>query len=484
MKSSLSRFLTLRFNLPAGIMIALALMILSASLVFLYVQANREYAVTVRTPNSAESGFIYGAWPALENADYFDSMKQGFLDEKVPFVEANLSAMTLRVYGEEGLMIEVPIKSKGREGSWWETPSGLYRAEYKERNHFSSFGHVYMPYSIQFQGNFFIHGWPYYPGGEEVPESFSGGCIRLSTEDAENVYPLIERGMPILVFEGDFVADEFSYSFTPPNIQAASYLAVDLRNNFVFLSHDPTSLRSTEIVPRIMTALVASEYQNVEKEIEIVDEILAMASTSSSTASTTPERFAVGETYTVYDLLFPLLLENSPTAAAAIMYPLGEARAVALMQAKARSLGMQQTHFADTTGLSPENRTTAEDIVHFGRYLYNNRPFILRMSAGTVETHIYGEPAFTGLEPLHPAGDEQAFVGGLADASSTLLVHEAETLETESKLAADQPIRDMLAIFELTFRGESRPIAIVLLDSPDLKADLRAVEGYIEDTYR
>src|SRR5690606_18643721 len=102
MKSRIHRFLTIQFNLPAGMMIALALMILSASLVFLYVQTNREYAVTVLSPSAAGSGFVYGAWPALQNADFFASVKQGFLDEHVPFVEADLSAMTLRVYREEG----------------------------------------------------------------------------------------------------------------------------------------------------------------------------------------------------------------------------------------------------------------------------------------------------------------------------------------------------------------------------------------------
>ncbi|PIP46640.1 MAG: hypothetical protein COX15_00070, partial [Candidatus Colwellbacteria bacterium CG23_combo_of_CG06-09_8_20_14_all_42_19] len=82
---------------------------------------------------------------------------------------------------EKGVFVnEFAILSKGKEGSWWETPAGLYKVQSKEKEHFSSFGRVYQPWSMAFQGNFFIHGWPYYPGGRAVESTYSGGCIRLA----------------------------------------------------------------------------------------------------------------------------------------------------------------------------------------------------------------------------------------------------------------------------------------------------------------
>ena len=52
---------------------------------------------------------------------------------------------------------------------------------------------------IQFDGNYFIHGWPYYPDGTSVAKGYSGGCIRLSTEDAEELYGLVDIDMPIII---------------------------------------------------------------------------------------------------------------------------------------------------------------------------------------------------------------------------------------------------------------------------------------------
>jgi len=92
-----------------------------------------------------------------------------------------------------------------------------------------------MPFSMQFEGNFFIHGWPYYPDGTSVGSSYSGGCIRLSNEDAKDLYNKIKIGTPVLVLEKDFEKDTFSYQYKKPVISANNYLIADLKSNFVFL---------------------------------------------------------------------------------------------------------------------------------------------------------------------------------------------------------------------------------------------------------
>src|SRR3989339_1017591 len=160
-----------------------------------------EYQLEIKTPEGDTTALQYGIWPELAHVDFFKKVREGFIEGKANFIEANLTAMQMLVYEDGQLLFTVPIKSKGKEGSWWETPSGLYRAEAKEKTHFSSFGHVYMPWSIPFQGNFFIHGWPYYPDGTPVKEGYSGGCIRLEDVYAKQVYEHIKVGMPILVFE-------------------------------------------------------------------------------------------------------------------------------------------------------------------------------------------------------------------------------------------------------------------------------------------
>ena len=53
-------------------------------------------------------------------------------------------------------------------------------------------------------------------------------------------------GMPVLVFEQHFGADAFTYAKRGAGISAETFLAADIRNNFVFLES-----RSSEQIPII-----------------------------------------------------------------------------------------------------------------------------------------------------------------------------------------------------------------------------------------
>ena len=175
-------------------------------------------------PSEKRNEFSYGEQPALSNPDFFGKVKQQFIDDKASFVEADLSAMILRVYKAGELSLEVPIDTKGREGSWWETPAGLYKISSKEKAHFSGIGHVWMPWSMNFQGNFYIHGRIYYPDGTLTSTKYTGGCIRLSTEDAKKVFEAVDVGTPVLVFEHSFSSDNFTYAQASPALSAPIYL--------------------------------------------------------------------------------------------------------------------------------------------------------------------------------------------------------------------------------------------------------------------
>ena len=139
---------------------------------------------------------------AVEEA--LDMEKRRFYEEALPilnptfgypetgnFIVANLSDMTIAtVDREREEIIFYPILSIRPSGKY-ATPTGTFKALTKEKNHFSSIGKVWMPWSVQFFENYYIHGWPYYPDGTDVAPGYSGGCIRLSTEDAEELYKFI-----------------------------------------------------------------------------------------------------------------------------------------------------------------------------------------------------------------------------------------------------------------------------------------------------
>ncbi len=91
------------------------------------------------------------------------------IQEAVPatgkFIAADLVNMRLYIYEDGTTTAEYPILTKGRPGSPYETPSGAYSILTKEADHFNHAEQVHMPYSMQFYGNYFVHGWPYYPSG-------------------------------------------------------------------------------------------------------------------------------------------------------------------------------------------------------------------------------------------------------------------------------------------------------------------------------
>jgi len=422
-------------------------------------KASQTVEVVVSNGENTKIQFAYGSWPALENARFFEKVKQDFVSKQTDFIEADLSAMLVRMYRKGALVKEVPIVSKGKPGSWWETPAGLYKIEAKKESHYSSFGHVYLPYSMPFQGNFFIHGWPRYENGKPVPEGYSGGCIRLSDENAKEVYSFASVGMPVLVYEQSFGSDpsrqDFSYTFKQPQVSAVSYLAADLENNFVFLENKPSERRSIASLTKLMTALVGVEYINVEREVTI---------TPSMLVETGIPRLKAGDRFSVLDVLSALLMESSNEAARAVAVSLGEKRFVQLMNTKAVAIGMKQSAFVDTSGALLGNVSTVEDLFALAKYLYYNRSFVLHMSVGKESRAVYGLSAFKNLKNLNAIPSLQGMVGGKTDDGDT---------------ASD----GMLAVFEITIGGKKRPIAIIVLGSRDGKRDVEEVFQYVLSNY-
>lgn len=441
-------------------LILVAVGVIVVSLTSFYLKGTfKATEVVISNGEGKGTGFTYGSLPALENASFFETVKQSFVEEKTDFIEADLSAMKLRVYKEGVQAFEVPIVSKGRSGSWWETPAGLYKIETKEEVHFSSFGQVYMPWSMLFQGNFFIHGWPYYKNGEPVGEGYSGGCIRLSTKDAEKVFALVKKGTPVLIFESPLEnnadKDGFAYALKKPEVSAKSFLAADLENNFVFTQNEPGEERSIASLTKLMTALIAVEYINVEREVTI---------DSSMVVKTSIPRLQAGERFSVLDLLSPLLMESSNEAARAVAAPLGESWFISLMNKKAEAIGMKQSSFTDTSGEQAGNLGTAEDLFMLAKYLYYNRSFVLLMSMGKENRSAYGPSAFRNVKNLNEILGTEGMFGG----------------KTGLSTAAGQT---MLAVFETEIGGKERPIAIIVLGSDDNKKDVETILNYIRSNY-
>jgi D-alanyl-D-alanine carboxypeptidase len=408
-------------------------------------------------PESADhfGGLQYGSIPALARPDFFRETKESFIRDKATFIEANLSSMQLRYYTDGVLRAEYPILTKGREGSWWETPAGLYRIQAKEENHFSAFAKVHLPWSLPFEGNFFIHGWPYYPGGKPVASQYSGGCIRLSTDDAGKLYSQVAVGTPVLVFEEDFTPETPPFVSQVPDVRAEGYLAADVKSSYVFAEKQSRVLFPIASLTKLMTALVAVEYVNIEQTITVDQTMIVPTSRA---------RLEVGTAYSLYDLLHPLLLESSNEAGEAIAALVGRTRFIALMNEKAKAIGMIHTTFTDPSGRDAGNVSTAEDLFALAKYLMNNRSFILRLTAGETDTRAYGDPAFTDLGNFNLFATDPRFIGGKVGTSDA------------AKEAA-------LVLMNLPFGGAERPVLFVVLRSPDRGLDGSALIRFVTTAY-
>lgn len=414
------------------------------------------YKISIPNSGMETTRLHYGAEPKLANSNFFQSVKAQFVANKISFIEADLSEMKLFVYRDGKVVKEVAILTKGREGSWWETPAGLYKIESKKENHFSSFGKVYQPWSMAFQGNFFIHGWPYYPDGTPVASTYSGGCIRLADKDAKEIYDLVKIGTPVLVYEKDFGTDDFVYKIPEPQVTADQYLVADLKNNYVFMQKDIDDQVSIASLTKIVTALVAAEYSNLDKEIIITENMLA---------STSRPRLVVGQQVTLFNLLYPLLLESSNEAAEAIARTSGRDRFIRLMNDKAAALGMKSTTFVDPSGSGERNVSTAGELFNLAKYVHNNRSFIFKVTTGNLNYTAYGSPVFQSLANFNlVSGAPGTFVGGKVGKTT----------------AAKETY---LGVFELDLLGEKRPIAVIILGSDNSTADALAMTAYAQAMY-
>ena len=393
-----------------------------------------------------------------KDARSFVDIQKYDLAGKEKAVLANLEDMTLSFYESGKKTMEVPILSKGRPGSPWETPSGEYEVLYKEETHFSSIGKVYMPSSIQFFGNFFIHGWPYYPDGTPVAEGYSGGCIRLSSEDAAKVFEFVERGTPIFVYGSNTEADasvvrnQGRYLIEDNAglaLSADSFLVADLDTGEVIMEKARGQVRPIASVSKLMTSLVSLEVVNQYQNTTLSSEVIATEGYSGG--------LAVGETITTGELLYPLLLESSNDAAEALARHYGRKYFIEQMNNKAKSIGLKATRFEDPSGLSPLNVSSAEDLFLLTQHIYRNKKHIFDVSLlenYRVENHLWGNISkFLGYE---------SYLGG-------------------KNGYTDEAGKTVVALFSLPLAEfEEREIAIVLLSTNDIKRDVDRILGFLE----
>ena len=130
---------------------------------------------------------------------------------------------------------------------------------------------------------------------------------------------------------------------------------------------------------KIMTALIVCEKCNVLDRMRIPKEAVGIEGSSMYLRE--------GEILTIQELLYGLMLSSGNDAAVALaIYCGGTVEGFAeLMNDKAHSLGLQNTHFENPNGLdSPGHYSTARDLAVLAAYAMENPIFYKTVSAKTV----------------------------------------------------------------------------------------------------
>lgn len=392
--------------------------------------------------------------------------KEEMIQAKKNFIEANLGEMEMRFYKSGELQKEFPILVKGEEGSWSETPAGLLNIIKKHRIAYSILGDVYMPFHMTFMGEYSIHGEPYDPDGNSITRLFTSGCINLKSDDAKELFELVDVGFPLLILDDDFKSDGFNFQANEnqspvPDISAKSYLVADLKSGFVFASKDPVSIFPLGSLSDLMTAVVASENSVLAYDKTKTTQILI---TKEAIVSPT-ERLGIkeGDKYPYFELLYPLLISSSSNAAEAFALRFGEENFIKKMNERAASIQMDNTKFEDAYGASSGNASNAVDLFYLARYLLNNRLWLYDISRGKTFDE-FGQVNFNNLESKNPFQDDPELIGGgLSD-------------DTGNQ-------QNSVLVLNINFKGTNRRVVFIMSGSEDTKKDVSGIRDWIKNNY-
>jgi serine-type D-Ala-D-Ala carboxypeptidase (penicillin-binding protein 5/6) len=150
-----------------------------------------------------------------------------------------------------------------------------------------------------------------------------------------------------------------------PQVHARAYLVEDGQTGQVLAQYRPNARVPIASITKLMTVLLTLEHSKPS-------DVVTVARGASEVGESSIELRA-GERVTVRDLLEGALIQSANDAADALAYYVGhgsEARFVAMMNTRARQLGLRDTHYVRPDGLdAPGHVSSARDVTKLARLL-------------------------------------------------------------------------------------------------------------------
>ena len=168
------------------------------------------------------------------------------------------------------------------------------------------------------------------------------------------------------------ISEEFfpvrNWSFEDPEIDAQSGIVMDFKQEqgTVLFKKNIKDILPIASLTKIMTAIIVLENFDLEQTIRV----------SKNSISTLGDKGGLirGEELKVKDLLSIMLIESSNDAAMALANDsdiLSYNEFLELMNIKARTLNLENTHFLDPIGLNSKNKSTVYDLAYLTNYALN-----------------------------------------------------------------------------------------------------------------
>ncbi len=236
------------------------------------------------------------------------------------------------------------------------------------------------------------------PAGAQVVAKLSSPTATPSPTPVPPTPTPIPTPRPVLTVRG-----------TPPTLSATASYLIDMDTNNILENvngYKPLPMASTT---KIMTALIAIESGQLDQPITVTQAELNQVPADASSAN-----LVAGETLTLRQLLYGLLLPSGDDAALVIATAQGGStdHFVTLMNLFSERLHLFQTHYDNPHGLNligdQEHFTSASDLTRLAQYAMH-----VPLFAQIVQTKTYNLPATT-KHPVHTWTNTDTLLGTYA----------------------------------------------------------------------
>ncbi|KJS08019.1 MAG: peptidase S11 [Gammaproteobacteria bacterium BRH_c0] len=142
-------------------------------------------------------------------------------------------------------------------------------------------------------------------------------------------------------------------------LESSSVIVVDAISGKTLYEKNAATVKPIASITKLMTAMVTLDAKLP------MDEVLTIDKGDIDYLKRTTSRLPMGTRLTRREMLRLALMSSENRAASALSryYPGGKSAFIDAMNSKAAQLGMSNTRFADSTGLTPKNVSTASDLV-------------------------------------------------------------------------------------------------------------------------